>query len=104
MQPRTLVITPPALAELEEILDYLTAAEPVRGRSYVDRRMAHFQAHARAGLTGSRTDHIAPNTQSFVYRNHIALITVTPTTIVVHHVFHAARKIQAIPTLEEHPS
>lgn len=59
MRSRRLVITPPAQAELDDILDQLRAAEPVRGCAYVTRMVALFRNGAAAGLTGNLSHYIA---------------------------------------------
>jgi plasmid stabilization system protein ParE len=96
MKPRQLIITLPARADLDDILDFLTEAEPLRGPRYVDRMLAHFRARAASGLTGSPTNHIAPDTRSYLFDNYMAPLIVTDTTITIVRVLHMARNIRAL--------
>jgi toxin ParE1/3/4 len=96
MEPRDLIITLPARADLDEILDFLTEAEPLRGPRYVERMLSHFRARAAAGLTGSPTDHIAPGTRGFVFDSYIAFVRVTGTSVEIIRVLHAARNVRRL--------
>lgn len=101
MKSRKLILTAPARNDLDDILDYLTAAEPLRGPRYVDRMLSHFRARAEAGLTGSQTSHIAPNTSGFIFDNYVALVRANNEHIEIIRIFHTARNIQLLLTPEK---
>jgi toxin ParE1/3/4 len=89
--------TLPALADLDTILDYITARSP-QGAKRVRRRIHSVIALLAAfPFTGKRTDDVTIRRQAVRPFPYLVFYEVAPDEIIIHAVRHGARDPQTMP-------
>ena len=94
-QPRRLVLSPRAAADLEEIADYIARDNPVRAATFVSELEAKCRAVAAAPeLYPARPD-LAPGLRMAVHGRYLVLYRDPPgeNTVRVVRVLHSARNV-----------
>jgi toxin ParE1/3/4 len=83
--------SPKALADLDEILDYIAREKPSAARRFVSQLMTRCRQLAVSPLVGTRCDNLSPGLRAVSYKAYVIYFRPSDDEVRIEPVIHSAR-------------
>jgi toxin ParE1/3/4 len=83
--------SPKALADLDEILDFIARDKPYAARKFVSRLVATCRQLAKTPFVGSACDHLSPGLRGVSHKSYVIYFRPTANEVRIERVIHSVR-------------
>lgn len=98
------IVSPEALADLEEVGDWIARDNPTRAASFLTELSEHFVRLGLQPMTGRNRDDLAQGLRSMSHGNYVIFYLPTDSGIIVARVLHGRRDLEHVLQSEIHPA